>query len=64
LTGQTLGLQLKSATYHRLLQNGFPFEVALQARPGSESVRIVVVDENSGRMGTLTIPASSLMTKR
>jgi hypothetical protein len=59
--GQTLGLRLKSSTYQNLLPNGVPFEHFVRLRPGTASLRVVVVDENSGRMGSVTIPAASLI---
>jgi VWFA-related protein len=60
LEGQTLGLRLKPATYQNLLQSGVPFEQAVQLKPGTASLRVVVVDENSGRMGSVTLPATAL----
>jgi VWFA-related protein len=64
VSGQTLGLRLKPATYQRLLSDGIPFEVNVQPQAGAGSVRIVVVDENSGRMGWVTLPAAGLEAKR
>jgi hypothetical protein len=58
--GQTLGLRLKSSTYQSLLPAGIPFEHFVQLKPGIASLRVLVVDENSGRMGSVTIPASAL----
>jgi VWFA-related protein len=58
--GQTLGLRLKPATYQSLLAGGVPFEHAVEMKAGMGSLRVVVVDENSGRMGSLTIPAPEL----
>jgi VWFA-related protein len=58
--GQTLGLRLKPATYQNLLPEGIPFEHAVALRPGMASLRVLVVDENSGRMGTVTIPSASM----
>jgi hypothetical protein len=60
VTGQTIGLRLKPATYQQYLREGVPFNQALEAAPGVGSVRIVVVDENSGRMGSVTIPAAAI----
>lgn len=60
VTGQTLGLRLKPATYQQYLRDGIPFNEAIEAAPGVGSIRIVVVDENSGRMGSVTIPASAI----
>jgi hypothetical protein len=31
-------------------------------KPATASLRILVVDENTGRMGSVTIPASALQT--
>jgi VWFA-related protein len=58
--GQTLGLRLKPATYQNLLPAGVPFEHQVRLKPGTASLRVLVVDENSGRMGSVTIPATSL----
>jgi len=58
--GQTLGLRLKSSTYQDLLSGGLPFEHVIQLKPGTASLRIVVVDENSGRMGSVTLPAAAV----
>lgn len=60
--GQTLGLRLKSSTYQSLLPKGVPFEHAVSMRPGMASLRVLVVDENSGRMGSVTIPALAMET--
>jgi VWFA-related protein len=58
--GQTLGLRLRPSTYQNLLSAGVPFERFVQLRPGMASLRVLVVDENSGRMGSITIPAPAL----
>jgi hypothetical protein len=58
--GQTLGLRLKPTTYQNLLSSGVPFECVVQMRPGMASLRVLVVDENSGRMGSVTIPGTAL----
>jgi VWFA-related protein len=55
--GQTLGLRLTPATYQRLAASGVPFERDVKLKPGVASLRVLVVDENSGRMGSVTIPA-------
>jgi VWFA-related protein len=60
VTGQTMGLRLKPATYQQYLREGIPFNQVVEAAPGVGSVRIVVVDENSGRMGSVTVPASAI----
>ena len=58
--GRTLGLRLKPSTYQTLVTSGVPFEHSVQMRPGMASLRVLVVDENSGRMGSITIPDLSL----
>jgi VWFA-related protein len=60
LEGQTLGLRLKSSTYQNVLPKGVPFERAVQLQPGMASLRVLVVDENSGRMGSVTIPSEAM----
>jgi VWFA-related protein len=63
VTGQTLGLRLKPGTYQKMLREGIPFDKLVEATPQSGSVRIIVVDENSGRMGSVTVPAAALAAK-
>jgi VWFA-related protein len=58
--GQTLGLRLKSSTYQNVLSQGVPFERTVAVRAGMASVRVLVVDENSGRMGSITIPSAAM----
>ncbi len=58
--GQTLGLRLMPATYEKLLPAGVPFEQLIGAKPGMGSLRVLVVDENSGRMGSVTLPLSAM----
>ena len=58
--GQTLGLRLKASTYQNLLSSGVPFDHFVQIKPAMDSLRLLVVDENTGRMGSVTIPASAL----
>lgn len=62
--GQTLGLRLMSSTYQSLLSSGVPFERVVQMRAGMASLRVLVVDENSGRMGSVTVPAPALKAER
>jgi VWFA-related protein len=61
LTGKILGLVLKPATYQKLLKEGISFNQTLELSQNIGSVRIVVVDENSGRMGSVTLPSSALV---
>jgi VWFA-related protein len=63
LQGQTLGLRLMQATYDKLASEGVPFESAVTMKPGISSLRVLVVDENSGRMGSVTLPATAFLEK-
>jgi VWFA-related protein len=58
--GQALVMNLKPETYRKSMSSGIPFEHSLEMQPGMSSVRIVVVDNNSGRIGSVTIPSSAL----
>ena len=60
IEGQTLGLRLKLSTYQGLLTEGIPFDHFVQLKPGMDSLRVLVVDRNSGRMGSVTIPGPAL----
>jgi VWFA-related protein len=61
VTGRTLGLRLHPATYQKVLREGIPFDQPLPSKPGVGSLRVIVVDENSGRMGSVTLPANRLV---
>jgi VWFA-related protein len=58
--GQTLGLRLKPVSYQNLLASGIPFEHSVELKRGMSSLRVLVVDENSGRMGSVTVPGPAL----
>jgi hypothetical protein len=47
-----------------LLSTGIPYEHLVQLQPGTASLRILVVDRNSGRMGSVTIPVSAFVPDR
>ncbi len=63
VSGRTLNLRLKPETYQKMLREGIPYEQIVGTARATGAVRIVVVDENSGRMGTITIPAAELVAK-
>ena len=63
VTGQTLSLTLNPGTYETLLKEGIPFDQYIEKKPDTGSLRIVVVDENSGHMGSVTVPAAVLKGK-
>ena len=63
ISGQAMNLLLQTTSYQKYLKDGIPFDQVVELAPGMGSVRIVVLDENSGRMGSVTIPAASLIKK-
>lgn len=56
---QTLVLNLKPETYQKVLHDGVPFAEYVEHRQSFGTTRIIVVDENSGRMGSVTLPVMS-----
>jgi VWFA-related protein len=52
---QTLALDLSPASHDKIMSGGIPFEQYLDNKQNASSVRLIVVDENSGRVGSLTI---------
>jgi len=63
LSGQRLGLQMKPATYENAIRDGIPFSQQIELASETDSVRVIVVDENSGRIGSITINASAIKSK-
>jgi hypothetical protein len=59
VSGETLRMSLKQATYDTALPAGIPYHRGVEPRSKLGSVRIVVVDGNSGKIGTITLPASA-----
>lgn len=60
VTGQTLALRLKPATWQKLLREGIPFDEFVDEKQNNGTLRIIIVDENSGRIGSITLPATIL----
>ena len=60
VSGQSMALHLLPGSYQKYLQDGIPFNQVLEVAPGVRSVRIIVLDENSGRMGSVTVPVSTI----
>jgi hypothetical protein len=58
----TLNLRLKPETRQRMLTEGIPFQYTLDMQSGMTSMRILVLDEITGRLGSVTIPSSALQT--
>jgi hypothetical protein len=59
LSGETLRLSLKQGTYEAAMPAGIPYHRDVEPRSKLGSVRIIVVDGNSGKIGTITLPASA-----
>lgn len=60
ITGDTLRLSLKQATYQSGMPAGIPYRHPVDVKSKLGSVRVIVVDGNSGKMGSVTIPSSAL----
>lgn len=60
LSGDTLVLSLQPATYQSGMPAGIPYRRTLKLPSKLASVRVIVVDRNSGRVGTVTLPASAV----
>ena len=60
ISGQSMSLHLLPGSYQKYLREGIPYRQVLEVAPETGSVRIIVVDENSGRMGSVTIPGAAL----
>ncbi|MGO8758477.1 MAG: VWA domain-containing protein [Terracidiphilus sp.] len=59
VSGVVEALRLLPATYERTLRDGLAFDQRIPSLPKGGVVRVVVVDENSGRMGTITVQSSA-----
>jgi VWFA-related protein len=59
VSGDTLRLALKQATYESGMPGGIPYQRAIEANPKLSTVRVIVVDGNSGKMGSVTLPSSA-----
>jgi VWFA-related protein len=57
--GHSVDLRLLPGTYQQILKDGIPFEQPIDAKAAFDSARFLVVDENSGRIGSVTVPASA-----
>jgi len=60
VTGQTVGLRLQPATYQKVMHDGLTFDQRVETKLNGGSLRVVVVDEKSGKMGTITVPVEVL----
>lgn len=55
IAGKRLGLALKPATYQRNMKEGLTVEEKLPRLPPGTLLRLIAIDENSGRMGSVTL---------
>ena len=60
VTGQTLVLHLKPDTWQKFLREGIPFDEFVGEKQNSGTLRIIVVDENSRRIGSITLSPAIL----
>jgi hypothetical protein len=60
VSGDTLRLSLKQSTYESGMPDGVPYQRAIETKSKLGSVRVIVVDGNSGKMGSVTLPSSAL----
>ncbi len=59
VTGQTVGLRLKPGTYQHAMNEGLTFDERIDAKLAGGSLRVVVVDVQSGRLGSVTVPSTA-----
>jgi VWFA-related protein len=60
ISADTLRLSLKQATHDTGMPAGIPYQRAVEVQSMLGSVRVIVVDGNSGMMGSVTLPSSAL----
>ena len=58
-SGESIKLNLKQSTYDGMLTTGFAYQRALNIKPKMSSLRLIVFDENSGRIASVTLPAAA-----
>jgi VWFA-related protein len=59
VTGQTVGLRLKPGTYQHAMNEGLTFDERIESKLAGGSLRVVVIDVNSGRLGSVTVPSTA-----
>ncbi|MFC5864034.1 VWA domain-containing protein [Acidicapsa dinghuensis] len=60
VSGDTLQLALKQATYDSGMPAGIPYQREVDSLSKLGSIRVVVIDANTGRIGSVTMPSSAL----
>ncbi|MDE3163215.1 MAG: VWA domain-containing protein, partial [Acidobacteriota bacterium] len=58
--GERIALHLRTATWETVQKQGLAFDQRLDAPPATGTLRLIAIDERSGKLGTLTIPAAAL----
>jgi hypothetical protein len=46
------------------MKEGLTFDERLEAKQINGSLRVIVIDLNSGRIGSVTVPSTALIAKR
>jgi VWFA-related protein len=59
-SGDGVQLALKDSSYQMAMKTGFAYQRSLNPSTKARSLRVIVYDENSGRLGSVTLPASAL----
>lgn len=63
VSGITVGLRLKPTTYEHAMKEGLTFDQRLDGGKADGSLRVVVVDVTSGRIGSVTVPPAALVAR-
>jgi VWFA-related protein len=58
--GERIALHLRNETWQQVQKQGLAFDQRLDAPPATGTLRLIAIDERSGKLGTLTIPAAAL----
>ena len=57
---QTLDLSLTQSMYEKMLKSGLSFRRTVAMNPKATSLRVIVVDQGSGNLGSVTIPVNEV----
>lgn len=63
ISERQLVLSLLPTTYQNLMETGIPFNQFVEKNKDTAYIRMIVVDETSGRMGSLTLPVEFAIGK-
>jgi VWFA-related protein len=64
ISGKTVGLRLRQATYQHAINDGLTFDERLEGKLNAGTLRVIVVDGTSGRIGSVTVPTTSMGAKQ